>query len=47
MEKLEAELGDKVEVNMVEMGSDKTKFEGSMLDACESVQTLSLQVSGI
>ena len=24
MEKLEAELGDKVEVNMVEMGSDKT-----------------------
>ena len=33
MEKLEAELGDKVEVNMVEMGSDKTKFEGSMLDA--------------
>ena len=36
MEKLEAELGDKVEVNMVEMGSDKTKFEGSMLDACES-----------
>ena len=35
-EKLEAELGDKVEVNMVEMGSDKTKFEGSMLDACES-----------
>lgn len=36
MEKLEAEFGDKVEVNMVEMGSDKTKFEGSMLDACES-----------
>ena len=36
MEKLEAELGDKVEVNMVEMGNDKTKFEGSMLDACES-----------
>ena len=36
MEKLEAELGDKVEVNMVEMGSDKTKFEGSMLDPCES-----------
>ena len=36
MEKLEAELGDKVEVNMVEMGSDKKKFEGSMLDACES-----------
>ena len=30
------ENGDKVEVNMVEMGSDKTKFEGSMLDACES-----------
>ena len=36
MKKLEEELGDKVEVNMVEMGSDKTKFEGSMLDACES-----------
>ena len=34
MKKLEEEL--KVEVNMVEMGSDKTKFEGSMLDACES-----------
>ena len=32
MKKLEEELGDKVEVNMVEMGSDKTKFEGSMLD---------------
>ena len=36
MKKLEEELGDKVEVNMVEMGSDKTKFEGSMLDAAES-----------
>ena len=36
MKKLEEELGDKVEVNMVEMGNDKTKFEGSMLDACES-----------
>ena len=34
MKKLEEELGDKGEV--VEMGSDKTKFEGSMLDACES-----------
>ena len=31
MEKLEAELGDKVEVNMVEMGSDKTKFEAQSL----------------
>lgn len=36
MEKLMAEMGDQVEVDMVEMGSDKTKFEGSMLDASES-----------
>lgn len=35
MKKLMEEMGDKVEVDMVEMGSDKTKFEGSMLDASE------------
>ena len=29
-------MGDKVEIEMIEMGSDKTKFEGSMLDAAES-----------
>lgn len=36
MKKIESELGDKVEVEMIEMGNDKTKFEGSMLDAAES-----------
>ena len=36
MKKIESEMGDQVEVEMIEMGSDKTKFEGSMLDACES-----------
>ena len=36
MEKLKSELGDQVEVEMIEMGSDKTKFEGSLLDASES-----------
>lgn len=36
MKRLEAELGDKVEIEMVELGTDKTKFEGSLLDASES-----------
>ena len=36
MKQIVEQLGDKVEVNMVEMGSDKTKFEGSLLDASES-----------
>ena len=36
MKKIESEMGDQVEVEMIEMGSDKTKFEGSMLDAAES-----------
>ena len=36
MEKMKTELGDQVDVEMVEMGSDKTKFEGSLLDASES-----------
>ena len=36
MKKIESEMGDPVEVEMIEMGSDKTKFEGSMLDAAES-----------
>lgn len=36
MKQIAEQLGDKVEVNMVEMGSDKTKFEGSLLDASES-----------
>lgn len=36
MERLMAEMGDKVDVQMIEMGNDKTKFEGSMLDASES-----------
>ena len=36
MEKLKNELSDKVDVEMIEMGNDKTKFEGSLLDASES-----------
>lgn len=36
MKKLEAELSDKVDVQMIEMGNDKTKFEGALLDASES-----------
>ena len=36
MERLMNEMGDQVEVQMIEMGNDKTKFEGSMLDASES-----------
>ena len=28
MKKIESEMGDQVEVEMIEMGSDKTKFEG-------------------
>ncbi len=36
MERLAAEFGDQVEVEMIEMGNDKTKFEGSLLDASES-----------
>lgn len=36
MERLESEMGNKVEIEMIEMGNDKTKFEGSLLDASES-----------
>lgn len=36
MKKIQEELSDKAEVTMVEMGSDKTKFEGAMQDASES-----------
>ncbi|MBO8434683.1 MAG: BMP family ABC transporter substrate-binding protein [Tyzzerella sp.] len=36
MEKIKAELSDKCEVETVEMGNDKTKFEGSLLDASDS-----------
>ncbi|PHV69714.1 BMP family ABC transporter substrate-binding protein [Sporanaerobium hydrogeniformans] len=36
MKQVEEQLGDKVEVEMIEMGNDKTKFEGSLLDASES-----------
>ena len=36
MKKIQAELSDKAEVTMVEMGNDKTKFEGAMQDASES-----------
>lgn len=36
MEQVTKELSDKVEVKMIEMGNDKTKFEGSLLDASES-----------
>ena len=36
MEQVAEKLGDKVEVEMIEMGNDKTKFEGSLLDASES-----------
>ena len=36
MERLMEEMGDQVEVEMIEMGNDKTKFEGSLLDASDS-----------
>lgn len=36
MEQVKADLSDKVDVNMIEMGNDKTKFEGALLDASES-----------
>lgn len=36
MEKIKASLNDQVDVEMIEMGNDKTKFEGSLLDASES-----------
>ena len=36
MKQVTDQLGDKVEVEMIEMGNDKTKFEGSLLDASES-----------
>ncbi len=36
MEKIKADLSDKCEVEMIEMGNDKTKFEGSLLDASDS-----------
>lgn len=36
MKKIQEELSDKAEVTMVEMGNDKTKFEGAMQDASES-----------
>ncbi|MBP3887129.1 MAG: BMP family ABC transporter substrate-binding protein [Cellulosilyticum sp.] len=36
MKQIAEQLGDKVEVEMIEMGHDKTKFEGALLDASES-----------
>ena len=36
MKKIQEQFSDKAEVTMVEMGSDKTKFEGAMQDASES-----------
>lgn len=36
MEKMKAGMGDQVEVEMIELGNDKTKFEGSLMDASES-----------
>ncbi len=36
MERIKADMSDQVEVEMLEMGNDKTKFEGSLLDASES-----------
>ncbi len=36
MKKIQEELGDQCEVEMIEMGNDKTKFEGSLLDASDS-----------
>lgn len=36
MKKLPEVLGDKVEYELIEMGNDKTKFEGSLMDASES-----------
>lgn len=36
MEKIKADMSDKVDVEMIEMGNDKTKFEGSLMDASES-----------
>ncbi len=47
MKKLEEELGDNIEVNMVEMEAIRQKFEGSMLDACESDADLIITGSGI
>ena len=36
MKQLPEVLGDQVEYELIEMGNDKTKFEGSLLDASES-----------
>lgn len=36
MKKIQEELSDQCEVEMIEMGNDKTKFEGSLLDASDS-----------
>lgn len=36
MNEMLEKLGDQVETEMIEMGHDKTKFEGSLLDASES-----------
>lgn len=36
MQKIKESLGDKCDVKMTEMGSDKTKFESSLQDASES-----------
>ena len=36
MKKIEKQFGDKVNVDVVEMGFDQTKFEPSLVDASES-----------
>ena len=35
-EKIEEQFGDKVDVEVVEMGFDQTKFEPALIDASES-----------
>lgn len=36
MKSIQEQFGDKVEIEVVEMGNDKTKFEPSLIDAAES-----------
>ncbi len=36
MKRMESEMGDKVEIEMIEIGTDKTKFESSLLDVSDS-----------
>lgn len=47
MERLQNEMSDLVEVEMIEMGNDKTKFEGSFLTLLRQIQTSSSSEPGI